>query len=438
MTVPQMTGSMSPGLLKVVERARKQPEGQFRSLAHYLDVGCLRRAFERLKGKAAPGVDGVSKEQYGKALEQKLQRLHRKLKAQQYRHRPIRRGYVPKDDGGKRPIGISIIEDKVVQGALCEVLGAIYEQDFLTCSYGFRPKRSAHDAIRALDGAIYGGIARYILEADIQSFFDSIDRKKLLELLRIRVTDRSFLRLVSKCLHAGVLEGADFYRAEEGTPQGSVISPMLGNVYLHYVLDQWFEREIKPRLRGKALLVRYADDFVIGFEREDDARRVLAVLGKRLARFGLKLHPGKTRLLPFGPPPREQKGGKGPATFDFLGFTLYWVRSRRGRWVPRCKTRRARLRRAMQRVSHWCRRQRHQPVKVQHASLKRRLTGHYNYFGVNGNLRSLRLLQRHAERVWFKWLNRRSQRASLNWERFKDLMRDFPIPTPRITVNLWG
>ena len=438
MTAPQTAGPVSPGLLKVMERAKADREVRFRSLAHLMDEQCLERAYHRLRADAAEGVDGVSKEQYGGALQRNLQDLLHRLKTKGYRHQPIVRVHLPKDKGKARPIGIGTVEDKVVEGALSEVLGAIYEQDFLDCSYGFRPGRSAHDAVRALNDALYRGPVRVILEADVQSFFDSLCRRTLLEMLQRRVVDGAMLQLVSKCLHAGVLDGEQFTRPEVGAPQGSRLSPLLGNIYLHYALDEWFERDIRPRLRGKALLVRYADDFVIAFEWPDDAQRVLDALGERLGRYGLSLHPDKTRLVPFEQPPRDQSQGKGPATFDFLGFTFYWVRSRSGRWVPRCKTRRERLRRAIQRVYLRCRSQRHRPVAEQHATLKSRLQGHFNYFGVNGNVGSLRLLLRQAERAWFKWLCRRSQRARLTWMRFKDLLKDFPLPRPRVVVDIWG
>jgi hypothetical protein len=272
-------------------------------------------------------------------------------------------------------------------------------------------------------------------------------------MLEVRVVDGSLLRLIGKCLQVGVLDGVELSTSESGTAQGSVLSPLLGNVYLHYVLDLWFEQEVKPRLRGRATLIRYADDFIIGFEQEDDARRVMGLLGKRLGRFGLALHPDKTRLLPFRRPPAGQKGGKGPraskarealatasaaATFDFLGFTLYWARTRKGRWGMFCKTRNASLRRIIQSVYDWCRRHRHLPVKAQHAALTRRIQGHFNYFGVSGNFRSLLLVIEQAKRSWYKWLCRRSQRKRLTWERFADLLRDFPLPRPRITVRIWG
>jgi len=431
-------GNMSPGLQEVVERARREPEGRFHSLAHLLDVPALVRAYRRQRKGAAVGVDGVTKEEYGKGLEARLQDLHTRLRTKRYRHQPIRRVHIPKGQGKTRPIGISAFEDKLVQDAVREVLEAIYEQDFLDCSYGFRPGRSAHDALRTLDWVVHRGEVSWILEADIQSFFDRVDRTALTKMLQARVADGSLLRLIGKCLHAGVLDGTELFRPETGTTQGSVLSPLLGNVYLHYVLDLWFETVVRPRLRGRAMLVRYCDDFLITFEREDDARRVMAALGKRLGRFGLTLHPDKTRLLPFRRPPSRQRGGKGPATFDFLGFTFYWARSRRGRWGMVWKTRSASLRRAIQSVTDWCRRHRHLPVEAQHKELRRRLQGHFNYFGVSGNFRSLLLLVEATKKVWHKWLCRRSQRGRLTWERFDALLQRYPLPRPRITVRIWG
>ena len=429
---------LSPELLRVVERAQREPEGRFHSLAHLIDVPALERAYRRSRKDAAVGVDGVTKEQYGQDLERNLQDLHARMKAKRYRHQPIRRVHIPKVQGKTRPIGISAFEDELVQDVVREVLEAIYEQDFLDCSYGFRPKRSAHDAIRTLDRIVHRGEVSWILEADLVSFFDSLDRTQLKEMLGVRVADGSLLRLIGKCLHVGVLDGVELSTSKSGTTQGSVLSPLLGNVYLHYVLDLWFEQEVKPRLRGRATLIRYADDFIIGFEEEADARRVMAVLGKRLGRFGLALHPDKTRLLPFRRPPAGQKSGKGPVTFDFLWFTLYWARSRKGRWGMLCKTRSASLRRVIQSVYVWCRRHRHCSVKDQHAALTRRIQGHFNYFGVSGNFRSLLLVIEQAKRIWYKWLCRRSHRTRLTWERFADLLRDFPLPRPRITVRIWG
>ncbi len=438
MTNASTLENMSPELLKVVERAQREPEGRFHSLAHLIDVPALERAYRRMRKDAAVGVDGVTKEQYGQDLEQNLRDLHKRMKAKRYRHQPNRRVHIPKGGGKTRPIGISAFEDKLVQDAVREVLEAIYEQDLLDCSYGFRPKRSSHDAIRALDQIVHRGEVSFILEADIVSFFDSLDRNQLKEMLEVRVADGALMRLIGKCLQVGVLEGVELSTSESGTAQGSVLSPLLGNVYLHCVLDLWFEQEVKPRLRGRATLIRYADDFIIGFDNEDDARRVMEVLGKRLERFGLALHPDKTRLLPFRRPPVEQRGGKGPATFDFLGFTFYWARSRKGRWGMSCKTRSASLRRAIQSVYEWCCRYRHCSVKVQHEALTRRLQGHFNYFAVSGNFRSLQLVLGQVKRIGYRWLCRRSQKKRLNRARFADLLRDFPLPQPRITVRIWG
>lgn len=430
---------MSPGLLRVMERARRNPQERQFSLAYLIDVEALRRAYHRIRADAAIGVDGVTKAEYGKRLEENLQDLHGRLRGKTYRHQTILRVHIAKNKTQTRPIGISCIEDKVVQGALYEILGAIYEQDFLDCSHGFRPGRKPHDALRALNGAVRRGGVNVILEADIKSYFDMIDRPSMLEMLRMRIADETFMRLIGKCLHVGVLDGEIFTRPEEGTVQGSIISPILGNIYLHNALDKWFEEEVKPRMNGKAMLIRFADDFIIGFEHMEDAKRVMEVLGKRLERFGLRLHPDKTRLLDFRRPSPSQTKGKGPGSFDFLGFTVYWRRNsgKRG-WHMAWKTRKTRLRRAIKAIQEQCRRQRHWPVKVQHIALKRRIQGHFNYFGVNDNTESLKMLIMAVERAWFKWLNRRSQRSRMNWGRFKDLLSDYPLPKPRVYANLWG
>jgi group II intron reverse transcriptase/maturase len=422
-----------------MERARRNPHERQFALAYLIDVDALRRAYHRLRKGAAVGVDGVTKEEYGKNLEENLQDLHARLKARKYRHQPILRVHIPKDKNRTRPIGISATEDKVVQAALHEILEAIYEQDFLDCSHGFRPRRKAHDALKILNRVVRRGEANVILEADVASFFDSLDRPKLLEMFQERIADKSLLRLIGKCLHVGVLDGEVFSKPEEGTVQGSVLSPILGNIYLHNVLDKWFEQEVKPRLQGQATLIRYADDFVICFEHREDAKRVMAVLGKRLGRFNLSLQPDKTRLVDFRQPPWSQTRGKGPGTFDFLGFTVYWRRNQGGRgWHISWKTRKARLRRAINAAYDLCRRQRHRSVPAQHLALKRRIQGHFNYFGVNDNLRSMAIFVRHVERAWYKWLIRRSQKSRLNWQRFEDLHRDFPFPRPRVYVDLWA
>ena len=439
------SGTLSPQLLRIAERAKREREGMFHSLAHLIDEAALGRAFGRLRREAAAGADGVTKDDYARDLEANLRGLHGRMKAMTYRHQPIRRVFIPKDKGGRRPIGVACVEDKVVQGAIAEVLGAVYEQDFLSCSFGFRPGRSAHDALRALDAAAHSGAMNWVVEADIVSFFDSLDRKRLVELLRLRVADGSLLRLVGKCLNAGVLDGEELSSPDTGTVQGSSLSPLLGNVYLHHALDLWFERDVRPRLKGRAVLVRYADDFVVGCEREDDARAVYEVLPKRMAAFGLTLHPDKTRLLDYRRPPKDGADGgsgrdgpgKGPSTFDFLGFTLHWRRTRAGTWANAFKTRAARLRRAISSAYDWCRRFRHDPVPEQHASLASRLFGHYNYFGVAGNGRCLGELWHHVRLAWRKWLSRRSEKAYLNWKRYAAILDAYPLPRPRSMVRLW-
>jgi RNA-directed DNA polymerase len=438
MSTTKRVSNMSPGLSRVVEIAKQDPDTKIHSLASLIDVDALKRAFDRLRPFAAVGVDEVTKDQYEQNLKGNLQALYERMKAGRYRHQPIRRVHIPKAPGKTRPIGISCIEDKIVQNALSEVLGAVYEQDFRDCSYGFRPKRSAHDALRALDRAAMRGEGNYILEADFSSYFDSIDRKVLLEMIRQRIADERLMRLVGKCLHVGVLDGAEYTEPDTGAVQGSTLSPLLGNIYLHHALDLWFEQDVQPRLKGRARLIRYADDFVITFEHREDAERVMQVIPQRMARFGLTLHPDKTRLVPFQRPPKGTTNGGGPTSFNLLGFTVYWRQSRSGRWVVGMKTQREKLRRMAKAIGEFCRRHRHDPIPEQHAALCTRIQGHFNYFGVNGNLWSLTALKEHAQDAWRKWLNRRSQNARMTWERFEQLLKRWPLPAPRVCVQLWA
>lgn len=430
---------MTTGLQRVRERARRDPHERQRSLAYLIDVDALERAYRRLRKSAAVGVDGVTVVDYGRDLEANLQDLHRRLKAMKYRHQPLRRVHIPKGKGKTRPIGISTVEDKLVQGALRELLEAIYEQDFLDCSHGFRPGRKPHDALKVLNQVAQAGQLNVVLEADIETFFDSVDRPTLHEKLQKRIADQTLMRLIGKCLRAGILDGEEFSEPEIGMPQGSILSPILGNIYLHYALDRWFEQVAKPRLRGAATLIRYADDLIICFENRADAERVRRSLEQRMAKYHLRLHPEKTRLIDFRRPANRNGRGKGPGSFDFLGFTVYWRRNGRGPgWHLSWKTRRARLTRAIQVAYDLCRRQRHASIAQQHRALTRRIRGHFNYFGVNDNTRSLGILIHQVKRAWHKWLNRRSQRSRMSWERFTNLLLDYPLPRPKVYVDLWA
>jgi group II intron reverse transcriptase/maturase len=438
MTDTKMSRTLSPKLLEVAERA-KYPNARFLALAYLIDLSALERAYKGLRKKAAVGADGVTVEQYGESLQDNLQDLHQRMKAGKYRHQPLRRTFIRKEDGSSRPIGISATEDKIVQNALREVLELVYEPIFHERSYGFRPGRRAHDAVRYLQNAGHKGEIKWVLEADITSFFDSVNRQMLQEMLQERVPDGSIKRLVGKCLKVGVLEGEELSWSKDGTTQGSILSPLLGNIYLHHVLDCWFEDQVRPRLQGLAHLVRYADDFVIGFENKLDAERVMAVLPKRLGKFGLKLHPDKTRLVPFQRPPRGGLNRKGPGTFDFVGFTFYWRRVRSGGWGVGVKTRRKSSQRFLRNVYDWCRRHRHWPIAEQHRKLRQKLTGFLAYFGVNGNQDSNASVIYWTKCAWGKWLRRRSDRARrLSWDTFfGPVLRRFPFPGPRVYVNIW-
>jgi RNA-directed DNA polymerase len=424
---------MSTELSRLSELAKADKTTRFLSLAHRLTPVTLMAAFESLRKDASAGVDEVTYREYAQDMWRNIAMLHHRLVSHQYRAQPLRRVYIPKENGKERPISIPALEDKIVQKATVTVLNAIYEQDFLPCSYGFRPGRSPHDALDAIGRTIGGGPIAYVLEADIQSYFDAIVRSQLLAFVERRIGDRSILRLIRKWVHVGVIEDGRLLVTETGTGQGQVISPLLANIYLHYVLDEWFEHEVKPRLRGMAAEIRYADDFILCFQYREDAERVLQVLSKRFAKFGLTLHPEKTRLLAFGRSalPSSPDAPK-PATFDFLGFTHICARSRRGRFVIHVRTIRKRLRRSVKAVAQWCQQHRHDPVENQAAALNAKLRGHYQYYGRPTNLRCLRKFHRLVLRLWYKWLNRRTRGKPLVWADFAQLLRRHPLFLPRI------
>lgn len=427
---------ISTRLQRIAELARRAPEA-LTTLAHHIDVEFLREAYRRTRKDGATGVDGQTAAAYAEKLEDNLRDLLDRFKSGTYKAPPVRRVHIPKGDGSKtRPIGIPTFEDKVLQRAVAMVLEAVYEQEFLDCSYGFRPGRSAHDALQALwDGLMqmHGG---WVLEVDIQRFFDTLDHGHLRAFLDRRVRDGVLRRTINKWLKAGVLDGAALSYPEAGTPQGGVISPLLANVYLHEVLDKWFEVEVRPRLKGRVLVIRYADDVAIVFSLEEDARRVMDVLPKRFGRFGLTLHPDKTRLVPFGQP-RADDGPKEPGSFDLLGFTHFWGKSRRGSSVVKRKTARGRFGRALLRVGQWCRRNLHRSVGEQHQHLVQALRGHYGYFGITGNSSALARFLYEVRRVWRKWLDRRSGRSTMPWDRFERLVAHYPLPPARVVHSVY-
>jgi RNA-directed DNA polymerase len=434
--------SISTKLERIAKLAKQMPGAPLRTLAHHIDIEWLREAHRRTRKDGAVGVDGQTATEYAAQLEGNLRSLLDRAKSgDHYRAPPVRRVHIPKGDGSKtRPIGIPTFEDKVLQRAVAMVLEAVYEQDFLSCSYGFRPGRGAHDALQAVWEQTMSMDGGWVLEADIEGFFDAIDHARLREVLQKRVSDGVLLRLIGKWLNAGVMEEGAIYHPDSGTPQGGVISPLLANVFLHEVLDLWFEHEVKPRLKGRASLVRYADDFVIVFALEQDARRVEQVLGKRFAKYGLRLHPEKTRLVRFERPPRGRKPEQHerPETFDLLGFTLHWGKSRKGNWAVQRKTMSSRLSRARHRISMWCRDNRHLPIKEQHVALSRKLRGHDAYYGVTGNIRRLELLRFWLRRDWLKWLRRRSRAAARqNWEWMEGVLKRFPLPSPTIVHSVY-
>lgn len=435
MTGKQDSATISTKQERIAKLAKEAPDMAFTSLSHHVDLAWMHEAYVRTRKGGAPGVDGVTAAEYATKLEDNLRSLLDRAKSgDRYRAPPVRRVRIPKGDGAQtRPIGIPTFEDKVLQRAIVMLLEPLYEQDFHDFSYGFRPGRSAHQALQAIHTGITGMKGGWVLEVDIRKFFDTVDHGHLREILRRRVRDGVVLRLIGKWLNAGVLEGLVLSHPEVGTPQGGVISPMLANIFLHDVVDEWFARDAQPRLEGRSLLVRYADDMVFVFEQEHDARRVLDVLGKRFAKYGLTLHPEKTRLVKFTRPPRSPKDDQGDHdAFDFLGLTHHWARSRAGNNVVRQKTAKDRFSRALRRVTEWCRKYRHLPVREQQEALGRKLRGHYAYFGITGNYPALRALYQEVKRIWRKWLGRRSNDGYVTWARMDALLKRLPLPLPRV------
>ena len=425
--------SVSTKQERIAKLAAENPAMAFTSLNQYLDAEWLRYAYECTRKDGAVGADGQTAQDYAANLEQNLQSLIDRLKSGRYRAPPVRRHYIDKPNGGKRALGIPSFEDKVAQRAIVMLLEPIYEQDFRDCSFGFRSGRNAHQALRVIRHGILGQGARWVLEVDVRRYFDSIDHAKLRELLARRVTDGVVRRMIDKWLKAGVLEQGQISFPGLGTPQGGVISPVLSNVFLHYVLDEWFAEQVQPRLHSGGQLVRYCDDFVMLFASKDDAERVQAVLGKRLAKFGLELHPDKTRLVAFRAP-AERVGAEStlPTTFTFLGFLHIWSKTRTGRATVWQRTAKDRLARTLKAINQQCRLMRPWPIAEQHRRLCRMLEGHFAYFGITGNYPRVASVVHWTRRIWRKWLSRRSWTSSVTWEKFLRLVERYPLPAPRI------
>jgi RNA-directed DNA polymerase len=426
------SGSVYTKQQRIAKLAKQMPDAGFTSLAYYVDREWLEEAYRRTRKDGAAGVDDVTAVQYEGDLENNLSSLIERFKSGSYFAPPVKRAYIPKEIRGEpiRPIGIPTLEDKILQRAVVMLLAPLYEQDFLDCSYGFRPGRNALQALEALWRAIMGmGNACWVLEVDVRSYFDTVKHEYLRGFYKKRVRDGVVTRVLGKWLKAGVMEDGVLHYPKEGTPQGGVISPLLANIYLHEVLDVWFGQEVRPRLKGRAELIRFADDFVIVFSNEEDAYRVREVLPKRFERFGLTIHDTKTQLVDFRRP-----GGRAiePEIFDFLGFTHYWGKSRKGKWVVKRKTAKKKLKQAVRRVYEWCKCNRHKPVKEQWRTLNRKLHGHYGYYGVTFNMRGVKSFYEQAKRSWCKWLNRRSRDKDMPWERFNRLLKRYPLPKPRI------
>lgn len=426
--------SVSQGLERIRQAARQRKKEKFTSLLHHVSIDHLEEAFFALKKNVAPGVDGLTWTDYEADRERKLADLHARVHRGAYRALPSRRVYIPKPDGRQRPLAVAALEDKIVQRAVTAVLNTVYEEDFLGFSYGFRPGRGAHDALDALVVAIEGRKVNFIVDADIRSFFDTLSQDWLIRFVEHRIGDKRIIRLIRKWLKAGVLEDGVARESETGTAQGAVISPLLANVYLHYVLDLWAERGRRREATGDVIIVRYADDFNVGFEHEADARRFLDEMRERLREFALTLHPEKTRLIEFGrfaAANRKRRGLGKPETFDFLGFTFICDKTRRGKFRVARKSRRDRMRAKLQEIKQGLRRRMHQPIPQQGKWLAQVVIGYFNYHAVPTNGRALATFRFHVIDLWRRALRRRSQKDRTGWARIGRLANDF-LPKPRI------
>ena len=424
--------------LRIARLAKESPERVLTSLAHYIDEFWMYEAYRRTKKGKATGVDGMTAKEFEQDLMGNLKDLVEKLKSGSYKAPPVRRIYLDKPGGGERPIGIPTFSDKVMQRAVTMLLEPIYEQDFHDFSYGSRPQRSAHQAISAMRDQLWYQGGCWVVEIDISGFFDAIDHGKLRDVLDNRVRDGVLRRTIDKWLRAGVMEGECFSRPENGTPQGGVISPLLANIFLHEVMDNWFVKEVRPRMGKAARMVRYADDILMFFESYEAAKKVLEVTQKRFKKYGLEIHPKKSKITDFRKPvgrKQPKKSHEHSKTFDFLGFTFYWGIGRKGFWALKCKTRKKSFQSGLKNISAWCEKHRHFKVQWQHQKLSEKLRGHYGYFGRIGNLNAMSYFRWEVVRVWKYWLNRRSQQRHMPWAKFQECLERNPLPVPKITIR---
>jgi len=404
---------------RIATNAKRHPAVSFTALAYHIDRRWLYSAYKQVRKDGAVGVDGVTAEMYAENLRENMENLENGMKSGRYKAPPVRRTYIPKGEGEKRPIGITTFGDKVAQKAMVMVLEPLYEQDFYDFSYGFRPGKSQHMALNRIWKEIMKKRGAHIIDLDISKYFDTIDHRLLRETLQKRVKDGVIIRMIGKWLKAGVMEEGKKMFPKEGTPQGGVVSPILSNIYLHEVLDSWFVEEVKPRLKGEAAMVRFADDATLIFQNKQDVERVLEVLPKRLAKYGLTMNKKKTKAHNFFPP---RHGEKKPGTFNFLGFTHYWGKSRKGNWTVKRRTESKRLSQGLQKIYEWCKINRHLLVGEQQKAINRKLVGHFSYFGISHNSMSLKKFWEAVKRIWMKWLNRRSRTPHLNWAKFNKLL----------------
>ncbi len=427
-------------LSRLSELSAKDEGIRFTSLMHLINEENLKTCFWELKRNKAPGIDWVSWDKYRENLDENLRELITRMKKWQYRPQAVRRTYIPKADGGKRPLGILTVEDKTVQQMVGKILQAIYETVFLPCSYGYRKGKSPHDALLTLNEELHTRPAHYIVDIDIRGFFDNVDQQRLIELMEIKIADKNLLRLIVRFLKAGIMEEGEYYTSLKGTPQGGIISPILANIYLHYITDVWIENVLKPELGGYIELIRYADDLVILTDKEAKAKQILERLKRRLAEYGLELSAEKTRIVQFGrklqdanqPPPTL------PTTFDFLGFTHYVSKTRKGTFKVGRKTSKKKFKANMDKFKDWLKENRHAlSIDELWKNIASKLRGYYRYYGVSENYRSLSRYEHYIKRLIFKWMNRRSQRMSMNWKEFTLYLKRYPLPRPKIYVNLY-